>query len=240
MPVHERVELTKVCLTHLAHVTIVELEEAGISSTAVVVGDNTVILEHANDLGLWCVEQLNEPLGRKFNDGFQLAYDEGADYFVPVGSDNWISADLFHELPGPNEVIAHRQATIVHEDGDRLCEINVSYDGGDGIRTFPRELIARTSGRPAYDHSKRAVDASIAEHLKRAAGWSRRFRYHDVHAHQVIGWQSHDVQLNQYDDLKKTFGVRESSTPWDELASTQHLVLLDSMRDHYASRKVPS
>lgn len=216
MPAWRRVELTELCLEQLAG-TCTDLEAFGVSATCVVVADDEN-LETARALGFWTVERENQPLGRKFNDGFQLACEQGADWVMPIGSDNWITALAASQLPdNPRAVLCRRHCTIVHENGDRLAELEITYDGGDGIRKFPAELFRAVGGRPASEHARRAIDTSILENLRRKLGWSRQFEYRDMGTHQIIGWQSPDVQLNDYDALVRAFGRRESFKPWEEL-----------------------
>lgn len=236
MPAHGRLELTRLCLAHL-RVTCNHLTDfAGIDATCVVVADDEN-LESAREYGFWAVEQENVPLGRKFNDGIELAAQQGAGYVTPFGSDNWVDWSAFAELPEDGTVISRRRSAIVHEHGDRMCLINVRYDGGDGLRTFPTSLFARCAHRPAADFARRAVDTSIIERLRRFTGWRRQFVYRDHHELQIVGWQSpRGEQLNDYNDLKTAFGERESQHPFRDLALRYDREHLDAMRAFYARR----
>lgn len=239
MPAYRRHRLTALTLEHLSRFTVPALRELGIDAHAAVITDEAMITEEAERWGFWSVEQENMPLGRKFNDGFELAAAEGADYFVPFGTDNWVMPEMLAILPeNGDQVVCRRQMALVHEHGDRLCELVVSYDGGDGIRTFPRELIGRLNFRPALEHAPRAVDTSIIERLKRT-GWRplQNFVYHEVHPLQVIGWQSADIQLNRYRPLHNAFGRNERSDPWTELSKHYDPEMVGRMRAYYAERR---
>lgn len=235
VPAYSRVELTRLCLTKLKG-TCAELEQLGITAQAVVVADDEN-LDTARELGFWAVEQENVPLGRKFNDGIQLACEQGADYVVPFGTDNWIDARILLDLPEGQTVVCRTRSAFVREDGRKLGKIRVTYKGGDGIRTFPTSLFAAVGNRPAADHAKRAVDTSIAERLRRFTGWNRQFRAGDVHDMQIIGFQSPDVQLNTYGGLMNAFGVEELDDPWAELAKVYDPGAVDEMRRFYETRR---
>jgi len=215
MPVFGRLELTKLCMDQLRW-TCDAISVGELHANAIVVGHEEELLEHARELGFWTVHQENEPLGRKFNDGIEAAHVAGADYVVPCGSDNWVHPRWIHtvSLPRADEVVCHRQAAIVHESGNELGFITVSYDGGDGIRIFPLELFRPLQWRPAVDHRNRAIDTSIVERLRRFADWTPTYRYHDVGYWSVVGFQSYDQQLNDYAALMKQFGDATEPDPW--------------------------
>jgi hypothetical protein len=93
IPAYGRLELARVCLRQLRR-TCDALTEHGIEATAVVIADDEN-LETARELGFGTTVQSNEFLGRKYNDGFQLACDpeynpRPADYVMPYGTDDWI------------------------------------------------------------------------------------------------------------------------------------------------------
>lgn len=234
IPAYQRHALTLICLQHLAKHTIPGLRKHKLEGHAVVVGDEEELLEPARQLGFWTAHQENMPLGRKFNDGFQLACEQGADFITPLGTDNWVDPKMLAVVPSNwQQVICRRLMAIVREDGQRIAEIRVKYEGGDGIRTFNAELFRKAGGRPAADHAKRAVDTSIVERLRRLAGWQRQFRYEDIHPLQVIGFQSAEPQLNAYRDLYKAFGEHEHSDPWRRLAEHYPLDSVDAIANHY-------
>lgn len=236
VPAYRRFELTSICLRQLAR-TCDELAGHDVKATAVVVADDEN-LETARELGFWAVERENEPLGRKFNDGIELAYSEGAEYVTMLGSDNWVDAELVAaQIPGPGLVGCHRLCGIVHESGSHLAHLRISYEGGDGIRTFPTELFAATKGRPAAEHARRAVDTSIVEGLRRSSGWKPGYVYTDLHQLQVVGFQSYSHQLNGYAELVRAFGVEERANPWAALQPHYPLEAVEEIMDHYESRK---
>src|SRR5690349_10276090 len=98
VPVFGREELTAVCLRQLAW-TCEQMARYDLEATAVVIGED-LSLDVAQELGFATVRRDNTQLGRKFNDGYQLACDpaynpEPADYVVPCGSDDWVDPVIF-------------------------------------------------------------------------------------------------------------------------------------------------
>ena len=237
VPVHQRHELTRLCLEQLRW-TCDELELKYIRANAVIVGNEPEHREVAKANGFWWVHQDNEPLARKFNDGIEAAYWAGADYVVPCGSDNWVHPDWFTRLPEPDEVICHRQCVVVSSDGSELAYLNISYDGGDGIRIFPIKLFAKLDYRPAADYRNRAIDTSIVERLRRFAGWTPKWVYHEWDPAEVVGFQSDDfdIQLNDYDGLVKAFGVGVNNMPWHRLAEAYPKEAVTRMEAYFARR----
>lgn len=236
VPAYQRVELTRLCLAQLKRSCVELAVDHAIDAHAVVVADDEN-LETARELGHWAVEQENQPLGRKFNDGIELACQQGADYIVPFGTDNWIDPRILTELPEGRVAITRTQAALVNNDGTRLGKIRVTYAGGDGIRTFPARLFEPCAYRPAADYAQRAIDTSIIERLRRFTGWTKQFQIADVHDKQIVSFQSPDIQLNGYDDLMRAFGVEELPDPWHELGQVYDELAVETMRRHYERRR---
>lgn len=205
VPVFGREELTRVCLRQLAR-TCAGAAEHGVDATAVVIGDDSSV-DLAEDLGFATVRRDNKHLGRKFNDGYQLACDPAynpapADYCVPCGSDDWVDPVIFQRLPG-EAIGVFRQIAVVNEDRTELMRLRVGYKGGAGIRIIPRWLLERCGYRPADEDRKRAIDTSTLDGMYRTLG--RRMPAMidlDVHALQIVDWKSRGQQLNTYSMLR--------------------------------------
>jgi hypothetical protein len=73
VPAHGRAQLARICLRQLRR-TCDALTENGINATAVVIADDEN-LDTARELGFGTVERDNVSTSRKYNDGFQLAFD---------------------------------------------------------------------------------------------------------------------------------------------------------------------
>lgn len=242
IPGHGRLSLTAVCLRHLAR-TCETLSAGGIAASAVVIADDEN-LDTARDLGFATVRRENAPLGRKWNDGYQLACDpehnpRPADFVVPMGSDDWIDPELLFsaELPADDEILCFRRAAFVNEDATRLARLYVGYDGGLGIRVIPRALIEARRYRPAEEDRKRAIDASTWIGISRALGRPPRVRYGDLHSLQMVDWKSPGgEQLNSYESCR-VFVESEVADPFGELAGFYPPDALDEMRAVYGVRE---
>lgn len=219
VPVHGRESLTRVCLRQLRRTC----NEASVRATAVVVGEGP-ILEYARiDLGFATVKRDNSQLGRKFNDGFQLACDPDfnpwpADYVVPCGSDDWIDPAILERLPPAGQIGVFRQMAVVSEDRTRLARITVGWKGGAGIRIIPRSMIAAAGYRPSAEERARGCDTATLEGIKRATGRFPAMVELDRHPLQIVDFKTDGVQLNSY---RSMVGFRRNQSVtadvWDEL-----------------------
>lgn len=244
VPAHGRAQLARICLRQLRR-TCDALIAEGIEATAVVVADDEN-LDTAAELGFARVRRDNEFLSRKFNDGIQAALDirfnpRPADYVVPCGSDDWVDHRLFlNGLPGPNQILGFRFAAFVNEDGTEIVSRLIDYEGGVGIRVYPRRMLSHVGYRPADEDRKRACDTSILGNVKkhlRGQQIEPQVLYGDMHEWQIVDWKSHGVQLNSFGEItaRHRKGTREVVSPYDVLADTFPDVALDEMRAHYAA-----
>lgn len=218
VPVHGREALTRVCLRQLRRTC----DALPFYATAVVIGEGES-LDVAHELGFATVARDNTALGRKFNDGFELATNpevnpHPADYVVPCGSDDWIDPVIFRRLPGPNTVGVFRQIGVVNEDRTILARKVCTYKTAAGPKIIPRELIAAAGSRPAEEDRRRAIDASTIEGIKRAIGHWPRMLDLDVHPLQIIDWKSHTDQLNSFRMLAGHKPRDVSEDIWADLA----------------------
>ncbi len=233
VPVHGREALTKVCLRQLRR-TCDAATAQGVWATAVVVGDDTS-LRVAAELGFDTVRRDNHQLGRKFNDGYQLACDphynsEPADYCVPCGSDDWVDPVILRRLPPQDTIGNFRHITVVNEDRSALTEMKIAYPTGAGIRIIPAALIARAGYRPAQEEARRAVDASTQYGITDAQnGRAPKTLYLDVHPAQIVDWKSYGQQLNSYAALRDSRRGMESDV-WATLEPHYPAEALDEMR----------
>ena len=231
VPAHGRLEKTRVCLRQLRR-TCDALIEMGIAAAAAVVAQDDN-LATARECGFWAVRQDNYPLGRKWNDGYQCALQEGADYVVPLGSDDWIDPILFTDLPGPTELRCSRLSSVVSENGQRISPLKVWYDGGDGVRVMPRNLLERLNGRPVEEGRDRAIDTSILRNLQRLHGGSMPpLRYFDASPWQIVDWKTASDQLNTYEACV-AFRYEAEQDTWETLKDRYPDVALEEMRAVY-------
>ncbi len=232
VPVHGREALTRVCLRQLRR-TCDAAREYDADATAVVIGEGD-ILDFAYDLGFATVERDNTALGRRFNDGYQVACDprfnpDPADYAVPCGSDDWVDHVIFQRLPPPDTIGNFRQIAIVNEDQTALARLRVSKPIGCGVRIIPASLIAAAGYRPAEEDYSRMIDASTQHGITSALGRRQpRQVFLDVHPLQIVDWKTHGEQLNSYSMLAGRRGAE--CDVWSTLAEFYPSESLEEMR----------
>jgi len=238
VPAYRRFELTRACLAHLRR-TCDELAYSNIKATAVVVGDDDNLLV-ADMFGFATVRRENKPLGRKFNDGIEAAAELGCQYVIPFGTDNWIDPDLIiGHLPAEDTIRSHRLVTLVHESGEKMAPLRITYVGGDGIRIIPMALLEPLRFRPAAEDKDRAIDTSIRDRLTRVNGGHPPYDYFDIDALQIVGFQSEEQQLNTYRELRMIYsGGEEDFDPWTTLAGRYPAESVDEVREVFERRRV--
>jgi hypothetical protein len=227
-PAFRRYELSAVCFAQRRRV-IDTLAEHGIAARCVVVADDEN-LDIARGLGFDVVEQNNEWLGRKFNDGIEYACRNGASRIVPIGSDSWIDSAYF--LPLPPRDVTRTSGLYCVVTADRLAELSVDDLKGAGPYVIDRRALSMSRFRPARDDIKRGVDRSTIKGIRRQLRWAR----HDVHPFQYVGFRG-IPHLTPYEGLVEAWGVREHSDPWAILAEHYPLDLVERARSVMASQE---
>lgn len=238
VPAHGRVDLARICLTQLRR-TCDELERNGVRATAVVVADDEN-LDTARDLGFGWAKRNNRFLGRKFNDGIQLAVDPSynkhpANYVVPIGSDDWVDWRLFVELPPNRTMYGFQSLSFVEETGKTLTTHKVGYTGGCGIRIYPRVVMQWVGGRPCDEDRRRACDTSILVNLTRA-GALKKVEHRDIDPLQIVDWKSPDEQVTSYKSIVGRHRPIKKGDPFKLLAGRFPAEALEDMRALYEAR----
>lgn len=220
-PAWQRYKLSAVCFEQRRRV-IDELAGHKIEARCVVVGDDHN-LDLAASFGFDVVEQNNDWLGRKFNDGIEYAARHGAEWIVPIGSDSWIDPAYF--LPLPDHTLTRSSAMYAAVTQDRIGYLNVANPKNPaGPHMIHRSRLPE-SLRPARDELNRFIDSSTLNGLRRV-----EWEFRNLHPLQYIGFRGHP-HLTPYDRLWKAWGVRESADPWTELATVYPQELVDRVRD---------
>jgi hypothetical protein len=216
VPAHRRYKLSAACFQALAH-TCRQLAALDVDASAVVVADDDN-LAAARDAGLATVRSANQPLGRRWNDGYEYAGAHRVDYVVPFGSDDIIDAHAVADgLPGPTEITCFRRSAVVSPDGGRLAELEIPYPGGDGVKIIPAGLMSSFGYRPLHDSRARAMDGSMMERFTRA-GIRPTFAYRDRHPLQIVDFKSDADQLTGWDALVASFATDVHDDPFSRLA----------------------
>jgi hypothetical protein len=198
-------------------------------------------LDTADDLGFATIRRENTPLGRKWNDGYQLATDPAhnphpADFVIPFGIDDWIIPELvaLQVQSRGSELRCSRQSCVVNENATRLRRLDVHYPGrldfGDGVRVIPSWLLSPVGYRPAEEDAHRAIDSSVFRRLERLLARPPRVMFTDIGWYQIVDWKTHDAQLNPYAACSSAFGSGPELDPFDALAPHYPAEALDEMR----------
>jgi hypothetical protein len=240
VPAHGRVDLTRVCLRQLRR-TCDALTEGGLYANAVVAADDANI-DTAEELGFATVWRVNEPLGRKWNDCYQLACDpklnpEPADYVAALGTDDWVDPEfiLAGGMPDEKTMRCARLSAVVNEDCTRLANLNITYAGGDGVRIIPAAMLEPLRWRPAEEDYNRAMDTSVITRIGRDLGRAPQVEYFDLHPLQIVDFKS-STQLNPYEDCLTYLNGVESTDPFGDLAAVYPAEAIDEMRALVDSR----
>lgn len=221
-PAWRRFALSAACFAQRRQV-MDELAGHGIEAHCVVVADDEN-LELARAVGFDTVEQNNDWLGRRFNDGIEYACRHGADWIVPIGSDSWVIADYF--APLPRDVRAIQTGTyLATVTADRIAHLEVAPNRGGGPYMIHRSLLPPTL-RPARDLIPRNTDRSLVDGLARRPRWSQR----NLHRLQHVSFRG-EPHLTSYDSLWYYWGVREERDPWDQLPERYPVELVQQARE---------
>lgn len=221
-PAYRRYEVSQVCFAHRAW-CMEQMQAAGIDARCVVIADDENIdlaqefgfdtVEHPKDRGYYA-RGGRQFIGRKFNDGYEYAARQGADYVVPIGSDSWIHPSFFGSLPVRAQVQTSSYYAIVNEDGDRLARLEIPVAGGVGPNVIPTFLMRKHNYRPIMERLVRGCDTSLMGAIGRR-GLS--FKWVDIDPLQYFAFRVRGQQLNPFERLLK-YAVGYSDTPWEDLA----------------------
>lgn len=240
VPAHGRVAVSRVSFAGLAWCCD-ELIALGIDANVWVIADDEN-LDLAREHGFGTVEAANRPLGAKWNDGFAAAGAEGIDFAITCGSDDWVYPALVaawvdaHAAEGraPLTVVATRESSAVAPDGSELALLQIPYEGGDGVRMYPMELLSRVGFRPAIEERNRAIDGSMRDRLARSG--PLRFAYVDRGPLSIVDFKSDGEQLTGYPQLVKSFATATRPDVWQALVDAGYPELLVSEADQLYAR----
>lgn len=205
-PAWGRYAVTRIALAQRAHLAGV-LAARGIDCHAVVVADDEN-LDIAREYDFATVEMDNDGgLGRRFNAGYRYAAEQGADYFVHIGSDDWIHPDVFSPLLAPltpRPIIAGTQIAFVNLPTGHLKRARL--DGPHGVIPWiiPRAVLEPCGFAPIRPERARGMDGDLVRGLRRAhvkAQWV----FDDPHDVARVDFKS-DVNINSFDRVPGTAG----------------------------------
>lgn len=211
------------------------LQELGIDAAAVVIADDEN-LDIAREFGFATVEQNNDYLGAKFNDGYEYAAEHGVDYVCPIGSDSWLDPTFIAEnLPalGTRTVLYSQHYAVVRPDGLERAQLLVRYEGGTTMM-YPTSVFAHCGYRPIPDHAARGCDGHTIKAIK--AGGKTRFVIREKHTLETVSFQS-ELQVTNYDALIQRWGVGQTDRPFAGLRLHYPPELVANVEAFYQERR---
>ena len=254
IPCFQRYELSRIVFEQRAR-AIKKLEDAGYEAQAVVVSDDHN-LDIAREFGFHTVERDNEWLGRRFNDGYQAAVENGADYVFPIGSDSWCdpqfiidalqkSERAYEALLGGDkslrldvlqdrDAICSRHYTRINQSGTIRRQLWVSVLQGVSY-LIPAKALTIVRNRPCQDQIRRGCDGSTWQRVTREsrirAVWSESNRFETT---SFESWP----QITTFDKLGGRWGRGDTHGDiWADLRPVYGDDLVDKMVAFYEQRR---
>jgi len=239
-PGHGRLDIAAVCLEQRRRVCV-ELAAGGVEAGCVVIADDGNA-RVADDLGFHVIRQANEPVGRKWNTGFEFACREwAADIIVPIGTDDWCLPELIgRACPDGFRPVTSQWLALVSPDGAELSVFAHQDDRAPcGFIPWlvPAALIEPAGYRPVRDDLARGMDASLANAMLRARP-RLQWDLVDIDELQVVDFKSPRVQITPYKRTTAANPVHDTTGDvWERLAGVYPADLVAAMQGIYAARR---
>jgi len=226
-PAWGRYPVTRLVLAQRRHLCD-ELTSRGLEAHGVIVA-NDENLDIAREYGFETVEMDNRWLGGRFNAGFEYAAKQGADYFVHVGSDDWVHPDFFAPLwddtivikiynPGPVVLVAQRSLIVnLHTGRGKFVlaeSFGPSHFGGFPPYLFPREVLEACEFAPLRPRDwSNPIDPALNRSLQPQPNWIPW----EPNLYCSVSWNSKDaITPYRYNEPLAVYSPEES--PWEVLA----------------------
>lgn len=210
-----------------------QLAEAGIKADCVVIADDEN-LDIAKQYGFHTVEQNNEYLGRRFNDGHEFAGKSGFDFAVPVGSDMFLDSALFVGLQDKFTITNYY--AVVKVGGVSIATLTVDW----GIlQIIPTRLMKSLEFRPCAEEVIRGCDTFTRRRIKnQVPGKILEMVNKKVHQYECVSFQSKQ-QVTSFDGLVNTYKANVfTNEPGQVLAPLRKWyseALVDEIQSYYLS-----
>lgn len=228
-PAWKRPEVTRLALLQREHAAQA-LAARGVTFRTVLVTDDENVDVASAFSSVEVVEFPNDRgLGAKFNAGYQYAADQGADWMVHIGSDDWLHPDTLLNLGDGDgrTILAGRQIAFVDLLGGQMRHARLSGPHGVIPWVIPRRLLEAVGFAPIQAHRDRGMDGYLVRGLRRA-GVPPRWRFRDPNPVARVDWKS-AVNVNPWDALQPLTGLWSSGLvdPWTVLREHYPGVLVD-------------
>lgn len=235
VPAWKRYEISKLVFPELRWLKKRLSKECNIE-VLVVSDDKNIDIASSN--GLKYIRSSNDFLGKKFNDGYEYAFNHGADAVIPSGSDSWVHPDAFKNIVktwyNDNTIWYSTKHAMVSEDGSKLgiAKIPTSVDYNKGALWFyPRKLMKMAKFRPCNEKQKSSCDRSTINGLKKS-NKVICFKENDIIDLQYLAFKNNKVQIWSYSDYNKKF-IIQINEPWDEICKFYPKRYVNSVIKYY-------
>lgn len=228
------------------------LASRGVEANAVIVADDDN-LDIARSFGFDTVEYPNDRgLGARFNVAFRHAYEQGADYVIHVGSDDWVHPDFFDPLPleetfgqidfselagagtmtrkaAPTVLTAARIGVVDLESGTGFV-FNKRRPWGVIPWAIPRAVFDRDGTELCDPEFTRGIEGSMSSR------WTVDYRAHDPHPFLAVDFKS-DTNVTDYMRLW-LLGLPQLPDVWAALAEHYPTRFVEQARSLHESLAV--
>jgi hypothetical protein len=153
----------------------------------------------------------NQFLGKKFNDGYQLAVELKADVIIPVGSDSLITGDII--LSGinmfqDNQICFSTKHSMINEEITKIGCVNTAKKNKDinkgALWMYSKDMIVNCKNRPCKDDINKLCDRSTIDSILKY-NKDINFKLNNINYFQHLAIKNSSTQIWHYKDYKKQF-----------------------------------
>lgn len=202
----------------------------------VVIADD-LNLKIAKKFGFDTVATKNDFLGRKFNDGYEFAFKNGADIAIPVGSDSLITHEIISSsvsLSGENNIVFSSMHSVIREDGKSIGAIKTASSSGNmnkgALWLYRRDMMKKAGLRPCADNIGSGCDRSTISGLLKKS--KAKFVLNDIDFYQHVGIKSKNLQICKYSDYTSQF-VNQKTNLYEILEKSFSKKIVSAVKSHY-------
>lgn len=167
-PAHGRFAVTRLALEQRRRLCQ-DLAARGLDAQMLITAEDEN-LDIAREYGALAVETPNKPLGRKCNTGLRRAAEEGADWVVWIGSDDWLHPDVFDPLPfqpaGAERILIGHRLAVVDLASGRLMRCSSPSKYGAIPWIVPRRMLEPSGFQPVQPHLARGLDGALIRGIR--------------------------------------------------------------------------
>lgn len=235
-PAYQRYQLSAICFDQRVR-AIEKLARAGIKAQQVVIADDENLLL-ASERDFYTVERDNQWLGRRFNDGYELAGRVGATHVFPIGSDSWCDPQWIIDAAlkmADDVVVASRHYTRFDTDGRKRQQLWVPVLQGVSY-VLPVKMLEACGYRPCQDEIARGCDGATWDTIRRTSSF--KMEWSESHAYETPSFESHP-QITKFKKLGMRWGkgLEEGDHVLSVLRGHFDGDLVDRIEEFYRQRR---